>query len=600
MKIRFPFFLVLFMAFLDMRAIPAYPYRTSVVVGNDTVWLTLHGDECCKYATTSDGYTVLQDDKECWYYATVDKNGYAICSDFALKSEISMDESTVSFLANQRKGIIPQKDLMSNDSKYFLRSKPQSRKIQSVIGPRRILVILLEFRDLAFKKSAEDFNNLFNQPNYREDGAIGSVRDYYDYVSYGQLQLQCDILGPYQATRKMAYYGGNSSAGGKDMNHYQMFLDAIEHVSQDVQLSDYDADGDGYVDNVHIIFAGYGEEAGASSNAIWSHESTFPAITVQDMKIDRYSCAPELRGNMGEGISRIGPHCHEIGHALGAMDYYDTDYETGGSYLGTGQWDIMADGSWNREGVSPANFNPYVKIYNFGWVNPLSLMTDTLNVVSPSNWAGNIYRINTSDDKDFFLVENRTATYFDAASPGKGLLVYHIGPAISEKERTNTINATFPQQCYLVCASSYYAIPSKTPYSYGKVNSDGCPFPGSKGKSDFNDMSTPSTRTINGENTGISLTDIHHEKNNIVFFYQSVYEDANASVDVQNAVPKIKTVQGGVLLVYPHTVDYAVYDFMGRTVSKGLLQKDAETMVPLNSGIYVLRIGDDSYKIQNY
>ena len=65
-----------------------------------------------------------------------------------------------------------------------------------------------------------------------------------------------------------------------------------------------------------------------------------------------YSCAPELRGNRGSGLSRIGVHCHEIGHSFGAMDFYDTDYEVNGEYAGTGQWDLMASGNWNNEGVS--------------------------------------------------------------------------------------------------------------------------------------------------------------------------------------------------------------------------------------------------------
>lgn len=61
----------------------------------------------------------------------------------------------------------------------------------------------------------------------------------------------------------MAYYGSNGY-GGSDTNPYALFLEAMEHAVREIDLQDYDADGDGYVDNVHIVFAGYGEEAGAS------------------------------------------------------------------------------------------------------------------------------------------------------------------------------------------------------------------------------------------------------------------------------------------------------------------------------------------------
>ena len=91
-------------------------------------------------------------------------------------------------------------------------------------------------------------------------------------VSYGQLSFHCDVLGPYRAVYPMAYYGSNGY-GGSDVNPYVLFLEAMEHAVREIDLQDYDADGDGYVDNVHIVFAGYGEEAGASPSAIWSHEA---------------------------------------------------------------------------------------------------------------------------------------------------------------------------------------------------------------------------------------------------------------------------------------------------------------------------------------
>ena len=123
---------------------------------------------------------------------------------------------------------------------------------------------------------------------------------------------------------------------------------------------------------------------------------------------------------MGNGISRIGPHCHEIGHALGAMDYYDTNYEEDGHYPGCGVWDVMASGSWNNDGISPANFNPYVRIYDFGWEEAASLQKDAENEIRPSCEKGNIYRLDTGTDGDYYLLENRQRVSFDEALPGEG------------------------------------------------------------------------------------------------------------------------------------------------------------------------------------
>lgn len=380
------------------------------------------------------------------------------------------------------------------------------------------MVILMSFADVSFTKTEADFDALFNEPGYAVDGAQGSVYDYFREVSYGQLSFHCDVLGPYRAVYPMAYYGSNGY-GGSDVNPYVLFLEAMEHAVREIDLQDYDADGDGYVDNVHIVFAGYGEEAGASPSAIWSHEAMFPEITMQGMKIDRYSCTPELRGNRGGGISRIGPCCHEMGHALGAMDYYDTDYTTGGSFEGTGVWDVMAQGSWNNDGITPAHFNPYVKAYDFGWVGVTTLTHTGDYSLHPSTWEKDgVYRVDTGSEGDFYLLESRVRDGFDTALPGEGLMVYHVHPRIEEGAYGNTINASAPQMMYPVCASSSVSVPSSSSYSYGEINSAGCPFPGSSGKTEFGGQTVPAAFAWDGSDVGFELSDINRTADGQVSF----------------------------------------------------------------------------------
>ncbi|MBQ6063392.1 MAG: M6 family metalloprotease domain-containing protein [Prevotella sp.] len=507
MKRSFILIIIACCAFVGTQAMPAYPRRVKIVAERDSFYLTLHGDERFKFAVTDDGYTVLPS-ADGWYYACINDVGEVTKSRYKVSLENEKDATFHSFLEKQSKGIIPQYKIDSTKTNYSFNSQLSNLKGNPMVGERRILIILMQFSDVKFKKSQSDFDRLFNEQNYREDGAYGSVYDYYNKVSYGQLQLRCDVLGPYNASRNMAYYGGNSNRTNGDMNPKALFDEAIRYAIQEVNLSDYDSDGNGYVDNVHIIFAGYGEEAGASTNAIWSHEMTFRSENIGGMMIDRYSCSPELRGNSGNGITRIGPPCHEIGHALGAMDYYDVDYQTGGYYEGTGDWDVMASGSWNDDGVRPADFNPYVKAYNFGWVDVQTLEIDSINIISPSTIHNNIYRIDTPVSGDFFLLDNRQSEGVNSAEPGKGLLIFHVGPQIIQKELTNTINSTYPQQCYVVCASAKEARPRASASSYGSISSAGCPFPGTTHNTSFTNLSVPGAFCINGKSAGISLTDI--------------------------------------------------------------------------------------------
>ncbi len=505
----------------DAVAVPAYPGKVIIELqGGSRVGVYMQGDEKCKWATTEDGYTLLQSDNV-WYFAKADSNLNAVCSDFELCPMEQRSESLQLFLAGQSKNLIPEKETQPT---YRAKSDLSSHN-PKIVGNRTVLTILMSFRDREFIMENEDFDAFFNEKGYSFDGAQGSVYDYYNEVSYGQLQLHCDVLGPYTSTQNMKFYGGNGLDGG-DANAYQLFQEAIEYASEEVNLANYDGDGDGYVDNIHIIFAGYGEEAGAQSNAIWSHKMSFPDIEVQGVKINSYSCSPELRGNKGEGISRIGACCHEIGHALGAADYYDTDYTKGGSYEGTGEWDVMAHGSWNNEGITPAHFNPYVKAYDFGWINAESLSVSGFYNLSSALETSRIFRINTPSSNDYYLLENRQQVGFDAAIPGKGLLIYHVHPEIKTADRTNSINATNPQMMYPICASAIAGIPS-APSEYGEINSTTCTFPGSTGKNVFGKDTSPAPFCWDKTPVEFELTNITEHEGNIEFYFYTGVGDCN-------------------------------------------------------------------------
>ena len=498
-------------------AMPAYPRKISILAEGKLVYIRLFGDEHSKRAETLDGYTIIQMDN-IWYYAEKGEDGRLKASSHKLSE--NKDAELSSFLEVLPRHLKADKKTAPARLQSCITTQRQTRSAE---GDRRVLIILMEFRDLQFVKRQKDFDNLFNLPNYQEDNAHGSVYDFYNDVSYGKLKLTCDVIGPFTSKNKRSYYGRNDR-DGDDEKPEELFREAMDNAITQVKLSDYDADEDGYVDNVHIVFAGHGEEAGASSDAIWSHEATFrEGFSYQGMLVDRYSCAPELRGNDGSGISRIGPHCHEIGHALGAMDFYDTNYESGGYYAGTGQWDIMASGSWNEDGIVPADFNPYVKMVNFGWVDIPEMPAGNITIGPSFESADNYYKLTNTED-DYYLVENRTSGKWDIGLPGNGLLVYHIHPNVASSG--NEINASYPQKCYPVCASSVYQKPLSTPSSYGEVNSPGCPFPGTSSKTSFSTGTTPAAFVWDGSISHVSLSNIREEDDGSISLYnQSMSSD---------------------------------------------------------------------------
>lgn len=492
-----------------MYAVPAYPNKVTVKTTNGkNVVIYMRGDEYRKFANTEDGYTLISDSAG-WWYATLSEAGKVERTDFRLMSDEDETIELKRFKKSCPKGLVPNSDNSYQQNRAIDQYSRKSSK-STTVGERRALVILMQYKDLGFKKKADDFETLFNTLEYRQNGATGSVRDFYRFASQGQLDYISDIYGPYTSQNSMRYYGGNSINGGSDRNPLDLCIEAIKSLPSDIDFSVYDNDGDGLVDNVHIIYAGYGEEAGASADAIWAHEYPHRISLRNEVgySFAGYSCSPELRGNNGSNITNIGVICHELGHALGAMDYYDTNYGTGGEYEGTGQWDIMASGSWNDNGRTPCNFNPYVRCNIFGWCQQETLKANE-QVSMPRVELNNadqtiIYRLDTGSDGDYYLLENRQQYLFDAAIPGSGLMIYHVHPNIDRYHTTNTVNATHPQGLYPVCAS--YSEPNKK--KYGNINSVECPFPGIKNARNFSSESSPAAVAWNGSAAKVAISHI--------------------------------------------------------------------------------------------
>ncbi|MCX6223779.1 MAG: M6 family metalloprotease domain-containing protein, partial [Bacteroidia bacterium] len=342
-------------------AVTAYPDPIRIIQPDGTpVTVILQGDERVRWARSPDGYTLIYNGKGVYEYAIINPAGDLLPSGVKARDSSDRTQKDNLFLAAIPKGLFY--------SQYQVNILKQAWKTMKSGGPqhafptkgnRKLLCILIGYTDKPFTKTRTDFQNLFNQVGYNVDGARGSVKDYFAESSYNQLNLTTDVAGPYTAKNTAEYYGANNSAD-YDARARELVAEAIQMADADVNYADYDNDGDGAADGVHVIFAGYGEEAGGGPNCIWSHAWEIPPVTCDGISISQYSCSPELRSFFRTELTRIGSICHEFGHILGAPDFYDIDYETGGLFNGTGSWDLQGAGGWNAGGASPAHSNPYI------------------------------------------------------------------------------------------------------------------------------------------------------------------------------------------------------------------------------------------------
>lgn len=483
-------------------AVPAWPHPTEYTQADGSViTILLKGDEKVNWAETPDGYTILATKEGYYEYAVKDEHGDLVFSGVRASEPGKRSEKETKLLDNISKALFfSDRQLRMMHSAWEMREDARSRAFPT-IGEATLLCILMQTPDKPFTKTQAEFEALFNQLNYTIGGATGSVRDYYLENSYGQFDLTLDVVGPYTAQYNMAHYG-STWAGAR-----QLATEAVHLANPDVNFADYDNTGDGSVEGFYMIFAGYGEEAGGGSNTIWSHAWSIEPVQFDGVWISRYACSPELRGNSGSNITRIGVVGHELGHVFGAPDYYDTDGgDSGGSYPGTGGWDMMAGGTWNNSGATPAHHNAYTKVYLYNWAE-----ADILNQpgnVTLENAAQNsnsFYRINTNTPGEYFVLENRHHIGFDANIPGQGMIIYHVHREVATSG--NSINVGHPQKMYPVSAGAN-TNPYGPPESYGNINSNETPFPGSTNQTHFSDQSTPGMLSWAGDDTNKPLTNI--------------------------------------------------------------------------------------------
>ncbi len=480
------FCLLLFISFLcfSLYAVKAYPGLIEITQPDGAALnVYLYGDENFSYMTTEDGYLVKYNDLGFVEYAQI-RNGNIIESVGILAHNvIERTNLELNYLKTAKKIDFLYEELEHIESVFCEEKKQYAKSSYSnegfpLKGTPKSLVILVNFDNLKFKSSTanDDFSKMLNQYNYAGNSATGSARDYFRTSSYGIFEPNFVVVGPYDLPQSVSYYG-KDEGNRIDEKAGNLIIDACKAADVDVDFTEYDTNGDGYIDNVFVYYAGYNQAEGAGSNTVWPHRSAIMnEIYFDGIRIYDYACTSEFRSNKGSVMCGIGTFCHEFGHVLSLPDLYATN---DASHATMGSWDIMDKGSYNNNGRTPPTYSAYERFY-LGWLTPTQLTVGAYNLepIAKSNKAyliaANTHNLDgkNPNSKEFFLLENRHKDYENDGVPANGMLVTHITYSRSKWNNNTVNNDPNDMGVEVVCAFGSTSVPHQNvfPGSTGKTS----------------------------------------------------------------------------------------------------------------------------------
>ncbi len=434
---------------VDIHAVPASPDIQEIIQPDGSVLnVRVKGDEWNNWLETVDGYSIVQDEKGYWNYIDFYEGNDPVLS---------------GIYAHESPPFGIEKHLKK--SKDFIRRAPSAESSSSAPGfappaypfTGPVLFILAQFDDISGAPTAEtDFASAI----------ANDISTYYSNASYGNVTLNPAVESSGTPNNGVigwvnVGYDHPNTGGSIGTANQQLTKDAILQADPFIDFSAYDIDppgGDGYVDAhelaIVVIAAGFERAYSTDEPNVWGHRWDLDAVTPPD--VDGVTVGADNGGAGGyaqfgeiheDHQATVGIMVHELGHLIfGLPDLYDTD----DSSEGIGRWSLMASGSWNgvtTSGDTPAHPDAWSK-YFLGWVTPTLVTTQLISEqidAASTSVSGDVYQIlsGTPTSGEYFLIENRQQTGFDAGLPGSGLAIWHIdGNTVTAQMPLNRVNRT--------------------------------------------------------------------------------------------------------------------------------------------------------------
>ena len=485
----------------QVNARPAAPgFQTISNKDGSSVSIRHFGDEHYHYAETSDGYLVMGNGDGSYVYVGED----GLASKVIAKNVADRTPEEKSFLSSLNQEAVRQKHQELNGDRFpeeeglnenenfshvplmsynqdgesaMMLRRPTSEKWTT--GERWFPVLLVGTTDKNYGDSAA-FHDFLNKPGYNVNNNIGSLRDYFLYVSDSLFNPHFDVY-PIQLNKALTDYGT-----GDNFKEGQFTAEGLTELAK---RADFQANAKKYcmknsnVDGFIFLFPGMEEDALKQSEIFWGHQfwmqsngsssGWYPsAYKAGGYTFDKYLfIAQYADGSRNSKINKMGIFAHEFSHVMGLNDHYGKDANKQ-QVNGPGAYDIMSLGMYNgtsyNEGNAPMGYSAYEKEI-MGWLKLTELEADQVYSLRKLSEMQAYSVTNPNQNDEYYIVEYRPAESYDSyiknsiswSQRGNGVYVWYIDYDKTICVTNNNANGDVDHQRValksVLAAKGYYA-----------------------------------------------------------------------------------------------------------------------------------------------
>jgi len=481
--------------------------KTQITVENGTelsdamkgITVTLNGETITNYTYTCTNYNKT---KVGSYTVTVNANDEVATLTVVIKSaptETTTNSETVR--------IVDAASL--NDLTVGLKST----------GNVKVLVFPIEFSDKKFEDGYKEKIDLaFNGTS--EETGYESLHSYYYKSSYGKLNITATILDAYEVSDTWKKVKGAISDSYLD---YDYLLEVITYYDSLIDYSEYDANEDGYIDCIYLIYsASYNTD---DEDTIWwaftneyiedEEEALFDNIGLDYYTFLSYEFFNDPimysdDDDSSDDDTYITVNAvtiiHETGHVLGLDDYYDYDLYTGPTG-GIGGGDMMDYNVGDHNAYSKALLNwidPIVLVNKTGEYTLNSFTTTGESIIIAKDWDNSLF-------SEYYIIDFYTPDGVNELTKGytgsfseKGIRIYHVYSTLDEYENCT---ASYDMTIYDNSSTEYKLISLVEADGENNITEDDYPYGGYSENSDlFKANDTYTFKWYDGTSSNIKMT----------------------------------------------------------------------------------------------